>query len=759
MAGLIATVIIVLTFPLQMIKFSLESSKRIDHEKAYFTGTASCIECHKLEYDRWKGSHHDDAMDTATVETVLGNFNNAELEYNGITSRFYKAGEKFMVHTEGPDGEMDDFEIKYTFGVTPLQQYLIPFEGGRLQCLPIAWDTEKKEWFNLVEAVYPNEDIDHENWLHWTNFGQNWNGMCAECHSTHLQKNFDPETYTFNTTWFEIDVGCEACHGPGSAHIDWSNLPELARRQGNNFGLVVQTSSITSRQYVDLCARCHARRTALDDFDHSKTELLDQYIPVLVGEPDYFIDGQILEENYVYGSFVQSKMFINDVQCNDCHEVHSLKLLYDGNALCTQCHRPEVYDRHEHHFHKKAGEAGSPLVLKDKRYEVGEGALCINCHMPARYYMGNDLRNDHSFRLPRPDLSIDLGVPNACNDCHSDKDASWSEKYMTEWYGKSRRQHYGSVFAKGQQSDTAVIDNLIAIINAPEENYPFIIRATALSILSAFGDSLSHKVIKSRFADPEPLLRYTALRSFNPRSHDELLSSVAPLLNDPVRAVRQEAAMLLSEVPEDQMDSIVLRNFKRVLPEYIEAMLYTGDFAASQYNLGNLFFNLGETERSEEHYQNALRIDNEFYPAKVNLASLYSKQGNDHKAELLLRNVTRNHPGSEQAWYMMALLLAEKGEYTEALIFAEKAGELMPQNPRVFYNLGLLYSQTGDMINAEKALKEALLLSPDHPDYLYGLVYLYLQQGRNAKAHPYLLKLVELFPENRNFRQMFSGSN
>ncbi len=753
-AGIIATLVIILVFPLQLLKFYLNASDKIHSEEAHFAGTASCIDCHKLEYDLWKGSHHDDAMDTATAETVLGDFNDAEFEFNGVVSRFFKEDGKFMIHTNGPEGKMGDFEIKYTFGITPLQQYLVPFEGGRLQCLPIAWDTEKKEWFHLAEKVYPDEDIKPDNWLYWTNFGQNWNGMCAECHSTHLQKNFDPETFTFNTTWFEIDVGCEACHGPGSKHNDWANLPELARSRGENFGLVVKTSDITSRQYVDLCARCHARRSALGDFDHTRHELLDLYIPNLVSEPNYYVDGQILEEDYEYGSFMQSKMYINGVQCNDCHNVHSLQLNLMCKENCFQCHRPDIYDRYEHHFHKKLGETGTPLVLEGKRYEVGEGAMCINCHMPARYYMGVDLRNDHSFRIPRPDLTIETGVPNTCNDCHSDKSPQWSEQYITEWYGKSRKRHYGNVFAKGQTGDTSVIGDLVAIVKAPEEVYPFILRSTALSILAGYQDTLSHKTLKNSFADPEPLVRYTAIRNFAPERLEEILLSIAPLLNDPVRAVRQEAAVQLSRIPHEQMDSTLQKSFKRVINEYVEAMLYSGDFAASQYNLGNLYYNLGEYDKSAKYYKNAIRIDREFYPAKVNLASLYNQTGDNQSAEIMLSDVTENHPEVDQAWYMMALLLAEKGKLTEAVPYAEKATELMPSNDRIWYNLGLLYSQTGETRKAEKTLKQAFILSPDNPDYLYALVYLYMQEEKNNEARPYLLKLIGLYPENQNFRQM-----
>ena len=242
---------------------------------------------------------------------------------------------EFFVHTQGPEGKMGDFEVTHTFGWFPLQQYLVPFPGGRLQCLPIAWDVREKKWYHL----YPKEPLDPKDWLYWTNAAQNWNGMCAECHSTNLKKNYDIKTDTYKTTWSDIDVGCEACHGPGSRHVQWAEMPDMARPRVENFDLVVKTSGIGSRKLVELCAPCHSRRASLGDYTHAEADLLDSMLPSLLTEELYFPDGQILDEVYVYGSFTQSKMYHRDVRCSNCHDVHSLKVIKEGNALCLQCHR------------------------------------------------------------------------------------------------------------------------------------------------------------------------------------------------------------------------------------------------------------------------------------------------------------------------------------------------------------------------------------------------------------------------------------
>ncbi|MEE9431865.1 MAG: multiheme c-type cytochrome, partial [Melioribacteraceae bacterium] len=378
---------------LSIFACSKDSTKKIKQE-AKFIGKETCKSCHEEEYNSWVGSDHDKAMAVATDSSVLGNFNKSEFKFEGVTSKFYKKGNKFFVRTNGPHGKIGEFEITHTFGYKPLQQYLIPFENGRYQCLPIAWDTEKEKWFSLAEAIYSDDIPKPNDWLYWTNNAQNWNGMCAECHSTNLQKNFDPKTKIFNTTYSEINVSCEACHGPGSNHKEWAESPKMIRTTDSNFDLIVKTSNISSKKYVELCTYCHSRRASLSHLDYKSKHSLDMIIPGALDE-NYFPDGQILEEDYVYASFAHSKMYENDVSCRNCHNVHSGKLILEGNTLCAQCHVPNVYDTPKHHFHKLQLEKGKPLILKDKIYQVGEGAKCINCHMPGRYYMGNDFRRDH----------------------------------------------------------------------------------------------------------------------------------------------------------------------------------------------------------------------------------------------------------------------------------------------------------------------------------------------------------------------------
>jgi tetratricopeptide (TPR) repeat protein len=734
-AGLIASLVIVSTIPLYAIKESrLRATRRsVTDSVPTFVGRSQCISCHEAAYRSWRGSDHDNAMDVANDSTVLGDFDDAVFETMGVTSRFYRKDGGFFVRTEGPDGELADFEIAYTFGIEPLQQYLIRFPGGRLQALSLAWDVEQGRWFRM----YPGQEIPHDDWLHWTKGGQNWNGMCAECHSTNLVKGYDPATKTFDTSWSEIDVSCEACHGPGSAHVEWAEIEPMARPRVDNYALVVRTSGIASRQQVELCAPCHSRRTELGGYDHTGADLLDHHIPSLLDEGLYYSDGQILDEVYVYGSFLQSKMYRNNVRCSDCHDVHSLQLLREGNALCLQCHTAAVYDSSDHHFHKKIYEG-----------EPSDGALCVKCHMPERPYMVIDERADHSLRVPRPDLTLELGVPNACGQsgCHDDKSAQWAADYFTRWYGVARRSHYGTVLEAGRRGAPEAGPELIRLAGDPL--YPAIVRATALSLLGRYPGEASTRAFNSALADDDALVRHTAVQAVNTADPRELVELVAPLLADPAKAVRGQAAVRLAPVPRELFKPYQSAALDSALNEYRTAMSYTLDFAASGHNLGNLYATLGDPAKAEEYYRTALEIDDLFYPAKMNLAVLYNRQGRNAEAETLLREVLGAYPEVYEAAYSLGLLLVEMGRPGEAVEFLAQAADGMPERSRVPYNLGLLLQSLGRWAEAEAALRRALELEPESLDYLYALADHYVKRGEPARALPLAERMIAAHPDD-----------
>ena len=487
-----------------------------------------------------------------------------------------------------------------------------------------------------------------DNWLYWTNQAQNWNGMCADCHSTNLKKNYDPETKTFNTTWSEIDVSCEACHGPASDHIIWANLPEGSRPADVNTGLIVRTRDLDNKELLNVCARCHSRRSILGDYEDDNSDLLNYMIPQLITQPIYHADGQILDEDYEYGSFTQSKMFEKLIKCSDCHDSHSVKTKEPDNRLCLQCHRPDIYDTRRHHFHKPDPGTGTERLINrgEPEYVEGSGAQCVNCHMVGRYYMGNDYRRDHSFRIPSPAMTLSIGTPNACNDCHKDKTTAWSQSYMKKWYGEKTRPHYGETFAAALKGDRSVIPDLI--LYAGNELFPLMVRATAVHFLGNFNTAESNDAVDRALSDPASLVRHTAIMSFNSTDAVSYERLLMPLLNDPVRAIRAEAGIRLSEVPENQLSVPARKARKAALEEYRNIHLYTSDFPGGRYNLGIMYANAGELEKAAQSYREALKIDGLFYMAKVNLAMVYTQQGKNDEAEKLLREVLIENPGDSR---------------------------------------------------------------------------------------------------------------
>ena len=610
----------------------------------------------------WSGSHHDLAMQPANGRTVLGDFSNISVTHYGVTSTFFRNDDKYWVRTEGPDGKLQDYEIKYTFGITPLQQYLIEFPGGRLQALSLAWDTHPKEqggqrWFHL----YPDEEIAYNDELHWTKPSQNWNSMRAECHSTRLQKNYDSATKTFSTTWSEIDVSCEACHGPGSVHVAWAERKPGWDKLATNMGLVIalderkgvhwkidpKTGSVSrseprnSDKEIEICARCHARRSAISsDYVHGEP-FMNHYLPRLLDEGMYFSDGQIDDEVYVYGSFLQSKMHDAGITCSDCHEPHSLALRAPGNAVCLMCHQAEKYGTAQHHFHQLDS----------------QGASCAECHMPPRTYMVVDSRHDHSMRIPRPDLSMQFGMPNACNNCHDDKTPAWASEQVKAWYGHTPVgfQSYAPALHAARKGEAGAGEKLAAVIRNTQA--PDIARATAVAELGPFLSARTVDVLTQGLSDEDARVRAAMLSLLEHTTVETRVRLAFPMLNDPVLAVRIEAARLLATLSAERLTGEQQAALDKGLQEYIAAQQAMAERPEAQTNLGNLYAAQGESGKAIAAYATATELDPNYVPGYINLADHYRAQGDEVKVEKVLRRADELVPNSADIHHALGLSL------------------------------------------------------------------------------------------------------
>jgi predicted CXXCH cytochrome family protein len=705
-----------------------------------FVDDAGCLDCHAEQAEAWKTSHHALAMQPATESSVLGDFSGKVFEHDGVSSRFFRRDGSFFVETVGPDGTPGEFEIAYTFGVAPLQQYLVPFPGGRLQSLTIAWDAQANRWFDL----YPDEHIAPEDALHWTGRYQRWNLMCAECHSTDLRKGYDVATDSYRTTWAEINVGCQACHGPGAEHVAWSraaeakSAPDPSWKRASTKGLVAPLRGVEPSVEVEACARCHSRRSRVADHDVHGRPFLDDFIPQTLDAGLYHADGQILDEVYVWGSFVQSRMHRMGVRCGDCHEPHGLGLRAEGDALCAQCHgaapsprfptlEKKRYDTPEHHHHPQAD----------------EGARCVSCHMPSRTYMVIDPRRDHSFRVPRPDLSVKLGVPNACADCHADRGNAWAAAAVDEWFGpkRTRGADWAAAIHDGRAASPAAGPELARL--AGDLDAPGMARASALRLLPRYGEAALPALL-SGLQDDDPLVRAAAAAALAQLRQAEALLALVPALADPVRAVRMEAGRGLAGVRPDLLEPEDRRQLERALQEHEAAQRSMGDMPAAQLNLGVVLAARGDVEGSEAAYRRALEMDPSFVPASANLAQLYAGTGRPAKAEQVLRRAIERTPEEGELHYSLGLLLAEQGRIADSADALEQAARRMPDRPRVHYNLGLARQQEGQHRKAEPALRRAAELDPTDPAYSQALAIFYAQRGRWEEALPHARRFSEL---------------
>ncbi len=749
----ILVIALVLLFPtLLLIKLSFfKEQEYLAYAQPGFVGSESCRECHLNEYNDWKGSHHDHAMDYANDSTVLGDFSDRTLDAQGHTYKMYRKDGKFFVYSDSEDGEMHDFEVKYVFGYTPLQQYLVEFDKGRMQTLPVTWNTLDKNWYHMADSAYKNEIIDHNDWLHWTNQAQNWNGMCAECHSTNLVKGYDPGKGSYKTSWSEIDVSCEACHGPGSEHVKWAELPKYSRGDYQNFGLQVKTSGIDNHQYVDLCARCHSRKSSLGDIEYSTQNIYDHMNPNLPDEPAWYVDGQINDEDYVYASFLQSKMYQRGVKCNDCHNVHSGERLFDGNKLCFQCHQKDIYDTYSHHHHKTAGMPGKAVVSESGVvFDVGSGTECINCHMHGKYYMGVDYRRDHSFRVPRPDLSIKNGTPNACNQCHVDQSNEWSDKHITEWFGKERRFHYSQAFAGAKKGDPKAADELKEI--AGNELYPPNIRSLAIQDLGTYFPDSIGGMQDNYLSSLHPSFRIAALHTLQEPTQENI-NRLLKALTDDTNAVRIEAIKNLVQIGEEKIPEKYKASYRYALEEYKQVLFYNADFPTGKINLANFYYYQKEYANAEKYFKLAIKQDRELYFVNLNLAYLYNQTGQNEKAEKCFRNYLEREPDDTNALYSLGLLLSEMGKYDESLSTLLKSSKLDSKYPRVNHNIAMLYDFMKEKEKAEIYLQKEVEAVNDLNSRL-ELLQFYLNNNLRQKAQHFGEEILKIYPDTEDAKQV-----
>jgi Flp pilus assembly protein TadD len=721
-------------------------------EGATYVGRTACAACHQLQTGTWRTSHHAMAMAEPTPGIVSGNFEDASFTTHGITSTFTKKDGKYFARTDGPDGALHDYEIAWTFGVYPLQQYLIRFPKGRVQALNVCWDARPESeggqrWFHL----YPNENVPSTDILHWTGPYQNWNFMCADCHSTNVKKGYDTAADAYATTFSEIDVSCEACHGPGSAHVAWAEavkerradakpakngvLAGRASRDGAQWvvdpvkNLPRRTIPRTEHAEIEMCARCHARRSVVADGYVPGAPLMDFYRPQLLEAPLYFADGQIQDEVYEYGSFLQSRMYASGVTCTDCHDAHTMKLRAPGDAVCGRCHVPEVYAAKKHHFHAANG----------------KGASCTACHMPTRDYMVVHARRDHSIRIPRPDVAAKIGAPDACLSCHAKKGAAWNVAAFVKWWPKrAATPHPGEAIHAGREGLAGARAALAALVLDPKVSAPM--RGTAAALLGRHAAADSMQALDVALGASDPLVRTGAVAGLREGPAGVRLSKLFPLLSDPVRAVRIDAARSLATVPEASLTPAQASSIRRGLAEWRKAQLVDADRAEAHLNLGALAAEQGDGATAESEYRRALAIAPGLPAVTVNLADLYRQLGRDGEAEGILGKGIAMSPASADLRHSLGLLRVRQKRLPEACEELGRAAKLQPESAHYAFVHAVALEAAGRTRESARVLEKALARHTGDPEILSALLSASLKANDAGAALRYARRLSDVVP-------------
>jgi len=673
-------------------------------------------------------------MQSANDSTVLGDFKNTTFVADGVTNKFFKKNGKFYINTQGDDGKNHDYEVLYTFGHFPLQQCLVAFPNGRMQSTRVSWNSRDKKWFHQ----YPNQKIYHHDWLHWTGNSQNWNTMCASCHSTDLQKNYDYTHDAYQTTWKDVNVGCESCHGPGNQHISFMQSSDYKDgKRLKNSGFIYAHDTLAQLQ-LNTCAPCHARKADLSQTMMHTDEIMDDLIPQIISNEFYFADGQINQEDYEYGSFVQSKMFKHNVRCSNCHNPHSGKLKLVGNNLCVSCHKSN-YDTKAHHFH----------AINT------EGAQCINCHMPEKTFMGNDHRRDHSFRIPRPDQSVVYGTPNACTACHTQKSASWAAQTISKWYGPNRAYHFSDDLLPGSQLTDKSEVHLIKLLR--DASQPEIARATAANYLGDIQTQASANALIEAFSDTKAIVRYHSLRALENFPPEVWQQAAYPNLTDKVRAVRIAAADLYHRLPPESIPASAKNTYATADNENKKYLQYQTDFAVGNIMLADYELQGGDQLNAIIHYVRGLKKDSLMNYARLNLASTYNTVGKNQDALKTLKEALAIDQTNDRIYYNLGLLYYELTDIPSAMENFKKAAQLGSLNPGLYYNYGLLLQQQQKVKEAETILLKGFSIDPQALNINYALCYLYMSQNVTQKARKHAMILRTLAPSNPEYQTIFKS--
>lgn len=660
----------------------------------------NCATCHAQAHEQWLLSQHaranrrvDASLDSPAFQPER------KLVHGSFVTTMSKAGSNFVFAVSFSNRPAETYVAKAVIGIEPLRQYLVEVPGGRLQTMDVSYDPRSNDWFN----AQGDENRQPYEWGHWRNRSMTWNVQCAFCHMTGLQKNYVISNDSYRTTWKAMGISCVQCHSP-------------AEKPATNGCPVAGKPKPSPEIAMDNCASCHARREELTSQFEPGERFNDHYRLTLPDMPTiYYADGQIRDEDFEFGSFQLSKMCNKGVICMDCHNPHSgkLKLPWQNNAVCMQCHAapgargaiPIDPATHSHHA------------------DTNSGFQCVGCHMPETKYMQRDPRRDHGFTSPDPRLTIDLGIPNACNRCHADKDAKWADEWTTKWYSNRMdrvTRHRAYAISKAWNGDTSVVGDLVKF--TATETIPAW-RATLLGLLTPWSDRPEVFALMNEVAtNTNALVRAAAARGL--AGNRLATPTLRALQRDPIRSVRLDATWSDPEV--GGMTELQLAEVNAYLAN-------VQDQPAGALRTAELALQRGRNDEAEKWARKAAEWDPSAAPQHA-LGRILHAVGKSQEGLTAMQRATQLAPQEAGFHFDLALLYAELERGTDAMASLKNAVAADPRFGRAWYNLGLSQASFDQLDDAIKSLQKAGGLLPDSPEPPYARATILMRQDKKAEA-------------------------
>ncbi|HEY0465059.1 MAG TPA: tetratricopeptide repeat protein [Polyangiaceae bacterium] len=707
--------------------------------RAEFVGSAACAPCHQAQSEAYLGSHHEKALVAPSSELSKARFDRTHFTspLGGTTNFSVRDGAPFVT-TPVAGGKSATFPISYVSGVWPLEQYVVATERGKLQSLGVVWDSRTpaeggSKWFH----VYGPRGIAPSDTLFFSNSAQNWNNICADCHSTLVERRYDSTADSFDTRWAELSVGCEACHGPGAEHVRSAKAgkatPFAARLKASEPWLPSATGSPTPRTQdgveVEVCAPCHSRRTPVKEGFLASDPFLDSFEPDLLRPARYHADGQVEGEVYEWGSFLQSRMYRSGVRCSDCHNPHSGKLYAPGNALCVRCHEPSRFDVEAHSHHA-----------------AGKAPLCIDCHMPPATFMQIDERRDHSIRIPRPDHSVEFGTPNACNRCHAQKSAVWARDSVASWFPASqKRSHFVTALGKERKGTLDAPRALRELVD--DATVPAIARATALESLGNYASEKTLRTLRVALESSEPLVAFGAVLGATQLPPQQRAALLLPMLEHRLRVVRIAAAKALASAPLADLPASTRAALERGFSEVEQSFDVSASRPETHVERSAFEIARGKLPEAEASLKTALRLQPCLGEAYLNLADLERQRGDEAAAERAIRAALACNPQNAVAHHALGLWLVRAHQPQAAIASLKKAVELLPGDARFSYVLAVAIAGNGERAEAIRLLEATLTARPNDANALRALAGYLHESGQLERATDAQRKLETLLRE------------